>query len=188
MTKGFIGGGLDFSPHSRTMPALDSELARARALLALPAGATLPLGVGFLTFKPANFLDAVAPALAAHRPAAVWLFAPAERGHHARVIPALKAAGEPWGLRVFVMVGTVQAAREAVADGADVLVAQGTDAGGHQWARGASVVSLVPEIVDMLAAERVGREVPVVAAGGIVDGRGVAAALALGRLGCGRVV
>ncbi|ELQ36371.1 2-nitropropane dioxygenase [Pyricularia oryzae Y34] len=77
-------------------------------------------------------------------------------------------------------VGSVAAARAVVRCGVDVVVAQGCDAGGHQWADAAGVVTLVPEIVDALR----GKEgVAVVAGGGIVDGRGVAAALALGAQG-----
>ena len=67
-------------------------------------------------------------------------------------------------------------AKEAVAAGADVLVAQGTEGGGHGASRG--LVTLVPEVVDA-----VGTKVPVVAAGGIADGRGLAAALMLGASG-----
>jgi nitronate monooxygenase len=73
-------------------------------------------------------------------------------------------------------VQTVALAREAVAAGAKVLVAQGTEAGGHGLSRG--TISLVPEIVDA-----VGTNIPVVAAGGIADGRGFAAALMLGASG-----
>ena len=86
------------------------------------------------------------------------------------------------GFVVFFQVGTVKDARKAVEDGADVIVAQGVDAGGHQLARGSGVVSLVPEVVDMVEREfePKGREVVVVAAGGVADGRGVAAAVGLG--------
>jgi len=80
-----------------------------------------------------------------------------------------------------VQVGTVGAARQAVKDGADVVVAQGVDAGGHQFASGAGVISLVPEVRTMLDTEFPDRDVALVAAGGIVDGRGVAAALTLGK-------
>ena len=65
-------------------------------------------------------------------------------------------------------------------DGCDVVVVQGTDAGGHQWAQGASLITLVPEVRDMLKQDFNGSNVAVIAAGGIVDGRGVAAQLALG--------
>lgn len=75
----------------------------------------------------------------------------------------------------------MQSAREAVEDGCDVVVAQGVDAGGHQWAQGAGLMSLLPEVVDMLAAEHKAKEVAVIAAGGIMDGRGIAAGLALGK-------
>lgn len=82
---------------------------------------------------------------------------------------------------MFVQVGTVHAAREAVEDGCDAVVAQGSDAGGHQWAQGASLISLVPEVVNMLRDEFGGKTVSVLAAGGISDGRGLAAGLVLGR-------
>src|SRR5437763_563577 len=64
----------------------------------------------------------------------------------------------------------------------DVLVMQGLDAGGHGWEKGAGVISLVPEAVDALE-ENGFAHIHVLAAGGIVDGRGVAAALALGAEG-----
>ena len=70
---------------------------------------------------------------------------------------------------------TLTQARDAVAHGADVLVAQGAEAGGHGISRG--TLALVPAVVDAVA------EVPVVAAGGIADGRGLAAALMLGAEG-----
>jgi len=70
-----------------------------------------------------------------------------------------------------------------VEDGSDVLVVQGTDAGGHQRAQGASLITLLPEVVDMLAEEFKDSHVAVVAAGGIMDGRGIAAAQMLGAQG-----
>lgn len=79
-----------------------------------------------------------------------------------------------------MQVGNVAAAREAVVDGADVVVCQGIDAGGHQFRKGSGVLSLVPEVRMMLEEEFADRDVAIVAAGGIVNGKGVAAALALG--------
>ena len=67
-------------------------------------------------------------------------------------------------------------AREAVAEGADVIVAQGGEAGGHSGRR--STFTLVPEVADLLA--DVAPDTLLVAAGGIADGRGLAAALMLG--------
>jgi enoyl-[acyl-carrier protein] reductase II len=74
---------------------------------------------------------------------------------------------------VINMCGKVEHARRAVGAGCDVVVAQGTEAGGHTGL--VATMPLVPQVVDA-----VGADVPVVAAGGIVDGRGLAAALALG--------
>ncbi|GME41532.1 inosine monophosphate dehydrogenase [Neofusicoccum parvum] len=181
---GFIGGGFAFAAPSPQPAALSAALATARSLLSLPSPTTpLPLGVGLLTLTPTDLLPAILPILAAHRPAAVWLFAPPSGAAHAALIPALRDAGREWGLRVVVQVGSVAAAREAAGQGADGVVAQGVDAGGHQWARGAGVVALVPEVADMLAREFAGSDVALLAAGGVADGRGVAAALALGAHG-----
>lgn len=73
----------------------------------------------------------------------------------------------------------VDHARDAIAAGADVIVAQGAEAGGHGALRG--TLSLVPEIADLIAAES--PRSLLVAAGGIADGRGLAAALMLGAQG-----
>src|SRR4051794_6622524 len=77
---------------------------------------------------------------------------------------------------VLVTVGTAEEGRAAAAAGADVVVAQGWEAGGHVWGT-VSTLALVPRVVDAVA------PVPVVAAGGIADGRGFAAVLALGAVG-----
>jgi len=77
------------------------------------------------------------------------------------------------GVLVVSMCGKVRHAVNAVEAGCDVVVAQGTEAGGHTGQ--VATMPLVPQVVDA-----VGDRVPVVAAGGIFDGRGLAAALALG--------
>jgi enoyl-[acyl-carrier protein] reductase II len=77
------------------------------------------------------------------------------------------------GVLVVNMCGKVNHAVRAVEAGCDLVVAQGTEAGGHTGQ--VATMPLVPQIVDA-----VGGRVPVVAAGGIFDGRGLAAALALG--------
>jgi nitronate monooxygenase len=110
--------------------------------------------------------------------------------HHRRLDQALEAGlrivsfmwGDPSGYVkavhdaggiVMHTVGSAEEARRAVASGVDVIVAQGWEAGGHVWGTVATL-PLVPAVVDAVA------PVPVIAAGGIGDARGVAAVLALG--------
>lgn len=80
------------------------------------------------------------------------------------------------GVLVGSLCGKVEHARRAVEAGCDLVIAQGTEAGGHTGR--IATLPLVPQVVDA-----VGDAVPVVAAGGIHDGRGLAAALALGASG-----
>ena len=84
----------------------------------------------------------------------------------------IKAVHDAGGI-VLHTVGSAEEARQAVGSGADVIVAQGWEAGGHVWGKVATL-PLVPAVVDAVA------PVPVIAAGGIGDARGVAAVLALG--------
>ncbi|MHB8577521.1 MAG: NAD(P)H-dependent flavin oxidoreductase [Dehalococcoidia bacterium] len=83
------------------------------------------------------------------------------------------------GMKVIALVGNVKNARRVAQGGADIVVAQGHEAGGHTGRIG--TLALVPQVVDAVS------PTPVVAAGGIADGRGLAAALALGAHGvwCG---
>jgi enoyl-[acyl-carrier protein] reductase II len=79
------------------------------------------------------------------------------------------------GCLVIQQVHTVRQAREAIARGVDALIAQGTEAGGFTGT--VSAMALIPQIVDVAG------DLPVIAAGGIADGRGLAAALVLGAQG-----
>jgi enoyl-[acyl-carrier protein] reductase II len=81
------------------------------------------------------------------------------------------------GAKVIHQVHTVAQARDAAELGVDVLIAQGNEAGGQGMAAGVGTMALVPQVVDAVA------PIPVLAAGGIADGRGLAAALALGAAG-----
>ena len=85
--------------------------------------------------------------------------------------PSIEAAHRA-GAVVLVTVGSAEEARSVAAAGADAVVAQGWESGGHVWGEVATM-ALVPAVADAV-------EIPVLAAGGIADARGVAAALALG--------
>jgi enoyl-[acyl-carrier protein] reductase II len=78
------------------------------------------------------------------------------------------------GVTVIVMIGKVRHAVKSAEAGADIVAAQGTEAGGHTGEVG--TLALVPQVVDAVT-------IPVLAAGGIADGRGLVAALALGAQG-----
>ena len=102
-------------------------------------------------------------------------FSPSAISFHMGVPTELIARAHDRGIRWIQTVGDTEAAAVALEAGADVLVAQGTEAGGNAGWIGTLV--LVPSIVDLAG------DVPVVAAGGIADGRGIAAALSLGAQG-----
>src|SRR4051794_10091934 len=125
------------------------------------------VGIGFILWALERNPAALDVALDA-RPAAIML----SFGDPAPFTGQIKDAG----CKTICQVQTLAQAKEAAAAGADVIIAQGRDAGGHSgMTRG--TMGLVPAVVDAVA------PIPVVAAGGIADGRGVAAALALGAAG-----
>lgn len=136
----------------------------------LAAAGNDPVGVGFITWSLARNPDLLALALD-HAPRAVFLSFGDVRPFAARV----KRRGVP----LIAQVQSVEMAKAAAGEGADFIVAQGTEAGGHGAAR--ATLPLVPAVVDAVGG------VPVLAAGGIADGRGLAAALMLGAVGvvCG---
>ncbi|KFH41544.1 Nitronate monooxygenase-like protein [Hapsidospora chrysogenum ATCC 11550] len=183
---GFLPCAVDLTEGSQFLNQLDTGLANAREHIgsALPTSPRLPVGIGFITGHKSIglFAETALPIIKKHSPAAVWLFAPEEEVKpHGTIIKALRGLDAPPA--VFVQVGNVTAAREAVRDGADVLVCQGVDAGGHQFRRGQGVVSLVPGVRQMLKDEFPEKEIVLLGAGGIADGHGVAAVMTLGASG-----
>jgi nitronate monooxygenase len=126
-----------------------------------------PFGIGFITWSLAKQPELLDIALRA-RPRAIML----SFGDPQPFAPRIKASGA----LLICQVQDEAMARQALEAGADILIAQGTEAGGHGASR--TTIDIVPAIVDLAA----GR-VPVAAAGGIGDGRGLAAMMMLGASG-----
>ncbi len=138
----------------------------ARELPIVAESTAKPWGVGFLSW--AISVRTVERVLE-HGPRAVML----SFGDPRPFADAIRQAGAA----LIIQVTDLDEARQALDAGADVVVAQGTEAGGHGARRGRSTLPFVPVVADLAA------PVPVLAAGGIADGRGVAAALCLGAAG-----
>lgn len=190
-------GGLGFIGPGAKPEDTNTDLAEARKLLneapatrespatpflpAVGAGAVLPVGVGFQLWN--GDIEIAARAVSQHRPCAAWLFAP--KGGQADLdewTTRLRAASP--GIQVWIQIGTVTEALECAqssdAARADALVVQGAEAGGHGRADdGLGIMTLFPEVQDAVRSA----SIALIAAGGIADGRGVAAALALGATG-----
>jgi nitronate monooxygenase len=129
----------------------------------LDAAGNARVGVGFITWSMAKNPRLLDIALE-RKPAAIMLSFGDVKPHADKIKRA--------GALMICQIQTVEQARDAIANGADVLVAQGAEAGGHGVSRG--TFALVPAVVDVAAGT------PVAAAGGVADGRGLAAALMLG--------
>ncbi|MFF1356616.1 NAD(P)H-dependent flavin oxidoreductase [Streptomyces sp. NPDC058297] len=130
------------------------------------AGTESPWGIGFLTWG----IDVgVVERALAYGPRAVMLSFGDPSPYAERVRQA--------GALLILQVTDLEEAEQAADLGADVIVAQGTESGGHGALRGRSTLPFVPAVVDLVD------PVPVLAAGGIADGRGLAAALVLGAAG-----
>ncbi len=149
---GLVGGGYGEPAWLRT------ELSRVKE------DTRRPWGVGLITW---SIERSVLDLALGYRPAAFLLSFGDPRTYAA----AIKSAG----CKLICQVQDVEQARMAREAGADLIVAEGTEAGGHGGAR--ATLPLVPAVVDAVA------PTPVVAAGGIADGRGLAASLMLGAHG-----
>ncbi len=125
------------------------------------------VGCGFITWSLRN-APSLLPHVLAHQPAAVML----SFGDPAPFAREIHAAGT----LMVCQCQTIAHVAQALAAGADIIVAQGSEAGGHGATRG--TLSFVPEAADLIA--RQAPETLLLAAGGIADGRGLAASLMLG--------
>lgn len=162
---GLIGGGYG------DLAWTQREYTLAAKLLTNDAASHARLGCGFITWK----LDENAEALdwvLTQKPSAIMLSFGDPRPYAARIASA--------GAQLICQVQRLDQVPQAIEAGASVIVAQGGEAGGHgaNALEGRSTFTLVPEIADYLAAHS--PNTLLLAAGGVADGRGLAAALMLG--------
>ena len=143
------------------------------------AHSLLPVGVGFQLWGE-DIKVAVAN-IEKFKPCAAWLYAPREGPEEfddwSRRIRQASPQTQIW-----IQIGTLGEAKRLLqnSEKPDVVVVQGAEAGGHGRAKdGMGIMTLFPEVADAIASS----QIPLLAAGGIADGRGVAAALCLGSSG-----
>jgi nitronate monooxygenase len=167
---------VNFFCHTPPEPSAERE-ARWRAVLA-PYYAQLGLDIKAIPAGPGRrpFDAEAAELLAEFRPAVVSF-------HFGLPAPELLARVRRWGARILSSATTVDEARWLQAQGVDAVIAQGLEAGGHRGMflsddlnTQLGTFALLPQIVRAV-------DLPVIAAGGIADAQGVAAALALGAAG-----
>ena len=167
---------VNFFCHRPPLADAAREAAWHQALTPLCAEAGLPPPTGPAVAARAPFSAAAAELLAAYRPPVVSF-------HFGLPEPALLARVKAWGAKVLSSATTVDEARWLQAHGADAIIAQGLEAGGHRGhflgddlSLQQGTLALLPQVVRAV-------QLPVIAAGGIADAAGVAAAQALGAAG-----
>jgi nitronate monooxygenase len=181
---GFIGPGVKPEMLENELNEAIRLASQSKRLSSHLSSGVLPVGFGVQMWNgdlavTSKILQSVANS---HPPCAVWLFAPRHGQEEISAwIRELRAVCPR--IKVWMQVAGVHEAFVCAhsSDRPDVMVVQGTDAGGHSRVQGASLMTLVPEVSDALAATY--SRIPVIAAGGIADGRGAAAALSLGAAG-----
>ena len=153
--------------------AADSKLTRTTS--------TLPVGVGFQLW--ADDRAVARDLIAQYKPCVAWLYAPEDEVKDFALWSAdIKQASAD--TQIWIQIGTLAELQRLIDSDQvpDAIVVQGAEAGGHGRAEdGIGLTTLVPEVFDLLLEHVL--QVPVIAAGGIADGRGAAAAMCLGASG-----
>ena len=202
---GFIGPGAHPADLDNTLSSIppllealptSSALRQTSSAQSARPNALLPVGIGFQTW--ASDLATTTRIMRVHPPpVAAWLFAPRHGQKELDEWTAGIRAATHGLTKIWIQVASVKDAEAAATSNErpDVLVVQGSDAGGHSRTKGAGLMTLLPEIADTLndaiatATDnkqdngRTLQPIPLVAAGGIIDSRGVVSAAALGAAG-----
>ncbi|KAJ5551445.1 Aldolase-type TIM barrel [Penicillium sp. DV-2018c] len=178
-------GGLGFiGPGAKTQDT-NEDLEKASSLLrqgtsTIPTiNSALPVGVGYQLWT--DDINVAVATIGKYKPCAAWLFAPSQ-GPKEYDDWSSKIRQVSPDTQIWIQIGTVKEAKQLLQnlERPDVVVVQGAEAGGHGRAKdGMGLMTLFPEVADVMANSRI----PLFAAGGIADARGVAAALCLGAAG-----
>ncbi|KAB8300877.1 hypothetical protein EYC80_002805 [Monilinia laxa] len=149
-------GGIGFLAGRNNMTDIHEKLKATTSLIAthdiknhhFETSDRLPIGIGFQNWDCK--IDLALEATEKHRPSAIWLYAPKKTEDLKEWARGLRSVSNG-KVSVWVQVETVKEAMDAIdtAD-PDVLVIRGSDAGGHGLARSASIISLLPEVADIL--------------------------------------
>jgi nitronate monooxygenase len=175
---GFIGPGAKTQDTSNDLEEASSLLREAANIIS-NTGSALPIGVGYQLW--ADDINIAVAGIEKYKPCAAWLYAPRQGPQDFDTWSSKIRHASP-ETQIWIQIGTLKEAKQLLqsVQRPDVVVVQGAESGGHGRAKdGMGLMALLPEVADVMASSRI----PLFAAGGIADGRGVAAAMCLGASG-----